>query len=682
MYFNLSLRNVKRSFKDYSIYFLTLTFAVCIFYAFNSLDSQTVMLSLSERQSGLIELLNEVMSIISIFIATVLGFLIVYANNFLIKRRKKELGIYSTLGMSKRRISFILLTETIIIGLISLIIGLLIGVWLSQGLSFLTAKLFEVDIKHYTFVFSTAAFTKTLFYFGIIFLLVMIFNTLVISKYKLINLLNAHKKGENLNVKNLYLSIILFIISIACLAEAYYLVLKNVFLESNILIPIILGCIGTLLFFMSLSGFIIKLVQMNKKTYFKNLNMFVLRQINSKITTTFVSMTVICLMLFLTITALSTSFSFKKTYENNLKENSPYDASLTLSDFLYYKSVDPIDLLESYGMNINDYSNKYDVITKYKTNISIYYIIKDYIQDNMTKEFFNATNEQLLPTTSNHSASIINITDLNNALKLQDKSQYKLDDNEVLFLSNFNSLISLKEPLNEYLKNNNSININGKDYKIKSKEVLTDTLETSYMNQDLLIFVLPDKDIENLSVEKTILNIDYTKDNIKAEEALQDLMNMRMNNKTTSNNEHISRVALFTKAELYEGSKGLSTMIIYIGIYLGIIFLISSAAILALQQLSEAADNIDRYTILRKIGVERRMINRAILVQVFIYFMLPLSLAIVHSVIGIKVTSQIISMFGHMEILAPALFTGFIICIIYGGYFIATYIGCKNMIKK
>lgn len=682
MYFNLSLRNVKRSFKDYSIYFLTLTFAVCIFYAFNSLDSQTVMLSLSERQSGLIELLNEVMSIISIFIAMVLGFLIVYANNFLIKRRKKELGIYSTLGMSKRRISFILLTETIIIGLISLIIGLLIGVWLSQGLSFLTAKLFEVDIKHYTFVFSTAAFTKTLFYFGIIFLLVMIFNTLVISKYKLINLLNAHKKGENLNVKNLYLSIILFIISIACLAEAYYLVLKNVFLESNILIPIILGCIGTLLFFMSLSGFIIKLVQMNKKTYFKNLNMFVLRQINSKITTTFVSMTVICLMLFLTITALSTSFSFKKTYENNLKENSPYDASLALSDFLDYKSVDPIDLLENYGMNINDYSNKYDVITKYKTNISIYYIIKDYIQDNMTKEFFNATNEQLLPTTSNHSASIINITDLNNALKLQDKSQYKLDDNEVLFLSNFNSLISLKEPLNEYLKNNNSVNINGKDYKIKSKEVLTDTLETSYMNQDLLIFVLPDKDIENLPVEKTILNIDYTKDNIKAEEALQDLMNMRMNNKTTSNNEHISRVALFTKAELYEGSKGLSTMIIYIGIYLGIIFLISSAAILALQQLSEAADNVDRYTILRKIGVERRMINRAILVQVFIYFMLPLSLAIVHSVVGIKVASQIISMFGHMEILAPALFTGCIICIIYGGYFIATYIGCKNMIKK
>ena len=121
-------------------------------------------------------------------------------------------------------------------------------------------------------------------------------------------------------------------------------------------------------------------------------------------------------------------------------------------------------------------------------------------------------------------------------------------------------------------------------------------------------------------------------------------------------------------------------MISYLAIYIGCL-LIASAAVLALQQLSEAADNIDRYALLRKIGVDEEMINRSILVQIAIYFMIPLSLAIVHSILGLKISSDIVSVFGDGSIMNYIIVTMIIMIIIYGGYFIAAYNGAKKMLK-
>ena len=132
MLFKLSIRNMKKSIKDYAIYFLTLVLGVAIFYMFNSLDSQEAMMQVSESTKSMIKLMIQMLGMISVFIAIVLGFLIVYANNFLINRRKREFGIYMTLGMGKRQISSIILLETILVGILSLIIGIFIGVFASQ----------------------------------------------------------------------------------------------------------------------------------------------------------------------------------------------------------------------------------------------------------------------------------------------------------------------------------------------------------------------------------------------------------------------------------------------------------------------------------------------------------------------------------------------------------------------
>ena len=151
MLFKLSLRNLKKSFQDYTIYFLTLVLGVAIFYVFNALDSQGVMQAVSASTREIIELMLTMLAGVSVFVSVILGFLIVYANNFLIRKRKKEFGVYMTLGMGRGSISRILLGETVIIGLISLAVGLVIGVFASQLMSILVARMFEVDMTSFTF---------------------------------------------------------------------------------------------------------------------------------------------------------------------------------------------------------------------------------------------------------------------------------------------------------------------------------------------------------------------------------------------------------------------------------------------------------------------------------------------------------------------------------------------------
>ncbi|MGL4912872.1 MAG: FtsX-like permease family protein, partial [Romboutsia sp.] len=308
MYSKIAYKNVKKSFKDYTIYFLTLTLAVCIFYSFNSIESQKAMMEMNGSSENYIETLSNLISYVSVFVAFILGSLILYANNFLIKKRNKELGIYMTLGMSKNKISRILILETLIVGVFSLISGLIIGLIASQGLSVLVSKLFDVKMSEYTFVISTSAIGQTILYFGIMFILVMIFNSFVISRYKIIDLLTVGRKTEEIKFKNPFVYLITFILCVISLGVAYKLVLEvglNM-ADQRFGISIGLGVLGTVLFFFSLAGFILYVVKKNKKVYFKGLNIFIVKQINSKVNTNFISMSVICLMLFLTIGVLST----------------------------------------------------------------------------------------------------------------------------------------------------------------------------------------------------------------------------------------------------------------------------------------------------------------------------------------------------------------------------------------
>ena len=696
MLFKLSIKNMKKSFKDYAIYFLTLVLGVAIFYMFNSLDSQQAMLEVSQSTRELIKLMISLLGMVSVFIAIILGFLIVYANNFLINRRKREFGIYMTLGMGKRQISKIIWIETILVGILSLIVGLVVGIFASQFMSILVAKLFEADMSEFTFVFSKDACIKTCIYFAIMYLAVIVFNTITISRYKLINLLTAIKKNETIKIKNPIIAVLVFIVSAVILGYAYYLVTGGVYslnTADKLLTPIIMGIVGTLGIFWSLSGFILKVVQTSKKIYLKGTNMFVLRQLNNKINTTVISMTVICLMLFMTISVLSSSLSIQSSLDSELEEMTPVDVNLFKTANLpesyvnsytgktmYYSAEQREDSTKSvtYTLETNGYdmNNLKDII-----EIPIYAIPEWTLQYSLG-DYYEKAKEQFSMLSYNMPEEVIKISDYNKIAKLYGINQYDLDDDEYIVLCDFDNMTKIR---NEALKQNTDIQINGKTYHARYDECQSGFIYMSTSHTNAGLILVPDSfELKEEWKETQFLVANYNADT-EEEKKEMDKMLTEDNNNVFFENLSKKGIQLdgLTKISIIEGSKGLSTIIIFIAIYLGVIFLIASSAILALKQLTESSDNKQRYTILRKIGCDEKMINQALFRQIFIFFMLPLILAGIHSIFGIKFVSSMLEVLASPEELLPSIVaTAVVIGLIYGLYFLATYLGSKNIIKE
>lgn len=670
MFCKLAFQNVHKSFKDYTIYFLTLMFGVCIFYTFNSIDAQQAMLNISQSQKEILQSLTSIISGLSIFISVILGFLILYANNFLIRRRKKELGIYLLLGMPKGRVSRILVLETLIIGVFALAAGLGLGLAASQGLSIVSASLFEVDLTEYYFIFSSAAFWKSILYFGVIFLVVIVFNTITISRYKLIDLLYAHRKNQAFRVRRTGASVLLFLFSAACLATAYTLFLEdglNNIMSLRFLLCILLGVIGTFLFFHSLSGFFLQLVQASPRLYYKGLNMFILRQMSSKINTTHVSMTIICLMLLVTIGTLSSGMALSNALTANLNAVTPYDAS-----FWTYKGSDlPAD-----------YSPLHEVQTDVPELSSL---LKETCE--VRERSCSVTFDQLILPGAKSETSLISIDDIreenmaamslsdfNLARTMQGKDPIALTEDQFAVNCNYDPTLAL---INDFLaQGGRTIDVNGEKLSSAYQSAFTDYTFDAVSPMTPGTLILPDRFANALPVSTIYTNMNYLHPGEEGETAFL----KAMEDVYLDGDPAEPYSTALTRLSVYEQSFSLRVVITYVIIYIGLVFLITSAAVLALQQLSESSDNAERYTLLRKLGAEKRMLSRALFTQIFLYFMAPLLLAVVHSAVALKVAIDVVSLFGKMDIMATTIFTAIIFLLVYGGYFLATYFGSKNII--
>ncbi|WP_416187829.1 ABC transporter permease [Clostridium perfringens] len=673
MYFKLAFKNIKKSYKNYVIYFLTLIFGICIFYTFNSIESQSVMMELNEQKQSAFMMAEQLIGYFSVFIAFVLGFLIVYANNYLIKRRKKEFGIYMTLGMENGSLSKMIFLETLFIGAISLGIGVVLGIMLSQALSVLTAYMFQVDLTKFQFVFSPLGFKRTVLCFSIIYLVVLIFNFISVRKIKLIDLLTASKRNEKPTIKNLWVSVILFLVSVGILGIAYYKVIHDGidFASFNALgLPILLGCIGTFIFFYSLTGFFLKVIQGNKKFYLRDLNMFVMKQISSKINTTFVSLSFICLMLFLAICTFSGGLGINRAINADLKDLTKFDVTFwsnsgeNIENLLKEKNIDISNIAKEDSNMV-----MYDSEVKYSNFLS---------KEGMTamKNYF--------PVANDNDILVIGENGYNNTLKLLGKEPVNLKENQYLAVGNIDemkkwvneslengNIDQMKKLVNKSSENGKKINISGKTLEPANKKYENINLYNFTMKGDILIFVVKDSLLEGLKPVSSRFNM-MLKDNSNTKEELESIRDQLVE----------SQVYSITKKEIYDNAAGLGATMAYLGIYLGLIFIITSAVVLAIQQLTESTDNVERYRLLKEIGVDQKMINKAIFTQVGVYFMLPLSLAIVHSIVGLKISSTIVGVFGNASIMPNIIITAIIFVIIYGGYFLATYLGAKKNIDE
>ena len=661
MYSKLALKNLVRSLKEYTIYFFTLVFAICVFYTFNSIKSQSIMMDFNQSQSASFDLIQNVMSIASIFVAFILGFLIVYANNYLIKRRKKEFGIYMTLGMEKSELSRIVFIETLFIGVISLVIGLLIGILASQGLSILTAKMFKVNLIRFRFIFSYSAFLKTIICFGIIYIIVLLFNSIVINKVKLIDLLTASKKSEKLRIKNTWVSVIIFIISIAMIGFAYYKMMHDGIAElqfNNLGIVVLSGSIGTFLFFFSISGFFLKIIQSNKRLYLRDLNMFVFRQINSKINTVFISMTFICLMLFVAICTFSGGLGINTALNADIKDLTQFDATFNASG-----KVNIIDSLNKNGIDIKKYSNQYVEYGVFNSGVRY--------NDFLTKEGIKKGNSYY-PINTNEEIQVIKLSKFNDIMKMLGKESVKIDKNNYMVFGDIKDMIG---SLQESVDQNKVITINNNKLIPAHTKVLDVTIYNQMIKNNICTFIVNDSVLDNLKPRYEFLNVNLKNNSEGSQKQLEEKGNGIFNIKGYN-------MGIYTKNDLLEASVSNGVMIAYLGIYIGVIFLITSAAILAIQQLCDSTDNIERYKLLRKLGVDEKIINKSILIQTGIYFLVPLSLALVHSIVGLKISSDIVSILGNAGIFKEIIITVIILLIVYGGYFVLTYTSIKRMVRE
>ena len=659
MLFKLSIKNIKKSFKDYAIYFLTLVLGVAIFYVFNALDSQEAMLQLTETEKEIISLMNEFLSGVSILVAVILGFLIIYASRFLVKRRKKEFGIYLTLGMGKRQVSKILLMETLIIGFISLAVGLGLGIIASQFMSIVVAKLFEADMSRFEFVFSQTAMLKTVMYYAIIYLIVMVFNVFAVTKYKLIDLLNAAKKGEKIKTRNLTISVILFIIAVGILAYAYYLATQRLDSLDLFGFSILLGIIGTFLLFFSMSGFILKLVQSNKKLYLKGLNIFTLRQINSKVNTTVFSMSIICLLLFFTITIFSSAWSINVSLKNDLVYGTPAD--VVIASYAEETKDVKADILDKVGYSTDNFSGYARGNTYGFESVTVGSLLTP-ILDDVLKSYPYLMVDSYLP--------VMKISDYNKFASFYGRDTYSLNDDEFILVADYPGMIEYE---NMALEKGVTIKIGDKEYHNKYDECKEGLLQMSGNKTNTGIVVVPDNvDISSNETIRSYLAANYKGDKNKAEENLREYMDEINSNGAVAD----------TKLDIYTASTGLRAIMIFIGLYLGVIFLISSAAILALKELSDSSDNKEKYQMLRRIGVDDKKLNRALFTQIFIFFMFPLVIAIIHSIFGIMCANTIMESMSVTSNMTSILTTALLIVVIYGGYFIVTYTTSKRIINE
>jgi len=725
MLFKLSYKNIRKSMKDYVIFFFTLILGVMIFYIFSALVKQTAVLDIGDAGGQISDIFKEAMDKINIFISVVLGLLIVYASGFLMKRRKKEFAVYMVLGMKKRKVALIMFYETIIIGAISLCVGLLLGVLASQGMSVLVINLFEADMSKFKFVISYGAIGKTILYFALMYLVVVVFEVVVVGKAKLINLLSASKKAERKTNKNPYVCFLIFLCSFGLLSHGYWLIFKEKWIEgNNFTIIFIEVCVGTILLFFSLSGLIIFLSKRNKKFYFKGLRMFSSKEVSSRVNTNILSGSVICIMMFFTLCILSSCFAMRNSLNEKLEKNVTSDVVMmyNLQDDINNKYKDEITVEQNEekigsGITIRSDQTSFEAIEKHydemkdnsiekkleeknvkdvfsKTNSAWTYTMKDFTLSDYLKDVKEADkyrNDKMSNAFMSMTAeNIIKLSEYNQMAKARKIKEFTLNDNEYIVLCNYEKI---KEMRDLGLKNNVSITIGDKTYVPKYNECQKETIQMSSNDMEIGTIIVPDSvDMTNLykSINYMVAsynnnaNVDSKYNSVSDYVGSEDFMKMLNDISDDENEEEGPKYNYFvdTKENIRKNAVSLVAIVVFVGIYIGIIFMITSAAILALKSLTDATDNTGKYSILRRIGVKERMLNRSLLVQNILFFGMPVLLATLHSVYGIKMVKYIVTLAG-LSVSGESITYGVILMLaIYGLYFAATNLTCKKIISE
>jgi putative ABC transport system permease protein len=491
----------------------------------------------------------------------------------------------------------------------------------------------------------------------------MIFNIIVVRRQKLIDLIYATRRNEYFKTPHLALSVLLFVAALAGLTTAYIIILNDGLANPLLMWAAIgVGVLGTFLFFFSLSGFLLKLFQQIKKIYLRGLNMFVLRQINNKINTAYVSIMMVCLMLFVSICTLSSGMGLANAFAADVLKNTPFDATFSVGriyddeNYGRYpeRGFDILTAADQHKVEINSFAKAYQTVRYYAATDN-FWSLDDPSGAALESELY-----------------FIKLSDYNRVLELQGIAPIKLGSDQYAVDST-----TANSAWIDFVKPQivgRSVAVGGAELRLDATQIFSHALETNVNPNFDLVIVAPDNLLANAPAKRDLLHVQYHQSSQRDER-------LAIDNFSKIGGTELAN-SLETKIAVVEHNSSNTTTVAYLAVYLGVVFLIASATVLAITQLSEASDNVRRYQLLDKIGAERRLINRAIFWQAVVYFGAPLVLALAHSLIGISAVAKLVESFRGSDILASSLITAIVIIIVYGGYFWATYLGSKNLIRR
>lgn len=670
---------------------------MCVFYAFGSITDQAAVIQMGEVQHRMVQALTDILSGVSVFVVVILGFLVVYANRFLIRRRKREFGVYLTLGMDIRHVSLIIVIETLAVGVVALVAGLALGVALSQVMMYVTAGLFEATIKGFVFAFSPSACVNTVACFAGIFLVTLVFNVSTVSRYKLIDLINADKVSEKVRLRSLPLSVALFLVSLVLIGVAYATLLEHGMMEEGPYFALATGLVtvGTLLFFFSISGFLLRALQTSPRAYLSGLNMFVMRQLNSRINTAWLSISLVCAMLFIAICGVCTGFSVATGMNEALVAGTRYDMSLVSY---------PTGMIGERNAQGPAAADGYDAISRLRADIPDFdEIFRDAVQVNTydldasgeplvdvtvedlaegTDYAGNATMDQMLQGSSATNLVIVPVSQYNALCAMVGEPGLDLGENGCAFWNDMSALNDFWEAAAEQ---NPEVVVQGRTLTFVEDAVVSIPFSDSGASGTVSgAIIVPDELVpEGLGPSMTVVNLMYngTREemNERACEAIDTTYAGVMGNETINGWPVWNPI---NAQGLLDQSSGTTVVVTYLAIYIGVILLVCCATVLALQQLSEAADNVGRYRVLAELGAERRIISRALLAQIGVYFLFPLVVAVAHAAVALSVVNDIVALLTGYQIGTALVGTVIFVVALYGGYFLVTYLTSRSMIVR
>ncbi|MGE9974170.1 FtsX-like permease family protein [Collinsella sp. SGI.178] len=720
----LAWGNVRRAGRDYLVYLLTLTLGVTVFYAFNTISMQVDIAGIDEE--GLAQVMGSMLGYLTYFLAGVMAFLMVYANNFIMKRRKKEFGLYQVLGMGRGRVATIMALETVIVSVVAFVAGIVLGVGLSQLMTFFTASLFKTQIANFHFFFSVHAFNLTLACMLVMFVLTLLLNLRAVRRTKLIELMGAERRNESIKTRNPWIAIAIFAVGVVLVGVAYYRLLRDGFpltaTDSKLQeamnqfgITTAMVTVGTFALFWGLSGMLIKLLQSLRGVYWRGLNMFIVRQLAAKVNTVCFSMGVIAMILFLAITSVTCGMSIASVMNENLERYAPADMSQTYVYYTpdtldYYKEyVNPseadrmvladttVDLYPAWHgkgksadnndetgkkVNIADVAGEHVQIDSYLS-----YPFGGSSPSVSAGEMCKTMGEKLPKAFGGSKPDAIGLfvtpaSQYNKLRQMMGEEPVSIGRDQYLLTCDMGG--ELIDLYTKYMAGGHALTLGGHTLKPATDKSDEDTaaIANSAMGSNPGTVVVADELLSQLNLQpyssSLLVNYKQGMDTTEADESIEYTV---LDKLLVDGKEPGSWGIFITRSEMYTQAAQMNGMISYLAIYIGFVLVVACAAILSIQQLSNVADGSRSYRVLAQIGCDDRQIRHSVMAQQAVFFLFPLAVGLAHSFVALKVIIELVSIFGNMSIGGTVGLTCAIFLAAYGGYFLVTYLMSTGMVR-